>query len=186
LGEIQKAHYKIFYFFANCEYFEEKFNYDEVLPVSKPALGGSEIHENPPVYIDEYNSNREDRLSALTHTEIGPEGMKIDRMYFEKFEQVIIEHPVIREQAQAGKWEELLSYIEQNILGKPEDYFSLEKLRAAVNVDRRIPLREMVEKILGLIPYFKTGDELLDEAFDKFDSRYLPREEYFSYAKKCF
>ncbi|MDR1149666.1 MAG: DEAD/DEAH box helicase family protein [Spirochaetaceae bacterium] len=186
LGEIQKTRYKIFDFFANCEYFEEKFNYDEVLQISKPASEIFEVHENVSVYGGGYTSNRCDHLSALTHTEIGPEGMKIDRMYFEKFEQLVIENTVIREQAEAGKWEELLSYIEQNILDKPEDYFTLEKLRAAVNADRRIPLREMVEKILGLIPYFKTRDELLDEAFDKFDSRYLPNEEHYSYAKNVF
>jgi type I restriction enzyme R subunit len=107
-------------------------------------------------------------------------------MYFEKFERIIIEHPIIKEQAEAGKWEELLTYIEQNILDKPEDYFTLDKLRSAVNADRRIPLREMIEKILGLIPYFKTKEELLDEEFDRFDSRYLPQEEYFSYAKAVF
>jgi type I restriction enzyme R subunit len=44
----------------------------------------------------------------------------------------------------------------------------------------------MIEKILGMIPYFKTREELLDEDFDKFDSRYLPQEEYFSYAKTVF
>jgi type I restriction enzyme R subunit len=44
----------------------------------------------------------------------------------------------------------------------------------------------MIEKIFGMIPYFKTKNELLDEEFDKFDSRYLPKEEYFSYAKTVF
>ncbi len=32
----------------------------------------------------------------------------------------------------------------------------------------------------------KTRDELLEEEFDKFDSRYLPKEEYFEYAKTVF
>ncbi|MDR3200262.1 MAG: DEAD/DEAH box helicase family protein, partial [Spirochaetales bacterium] len=186
LGEIQKTRYKMFDFFANCEYFEEKFNYDEVLKVPKHASEIFEVHEAAPVFHGEYTSGREDRLSVLSHTEIGPDGMKIDRMYFEKFERIIIEHPIIKEQAEAGKWDELLSYIEQNILDKPEDYFTLERLRAAVSADRRIPLKEMIEKILGMIPYFKTKEELLDEEFDKFDSRYLPKEEYFSYAKTVF
>ncbi len=38
----------------------------------------------------------------------------------------------------------------------------------------------------GLIPYFKTKDELLDDEFEKFDSRYLPSEEMFSFAKNYF
>ena len=47
-------------------------------------------------------------------------------------------------------------------------------------------MKEIIEKILGIIPYFKTRDEILEEEFDKFDSRYLPKEEYFEYAKTVF
>ncbi|AEF83737.1 type III restriction enzyme, res subunit [Treponema primitia ZAS-2] len=186
LGDIQKERFKVFDFFANCEYFEEQFNYDETLQVPRNGEQGSEVHDEPPRYLVEYTSTIDDMLSVLNQKEIGPEGMKVDRMFFEKFEQIIIDHPVIKEQAEAGKWDELLRYIEGNILDKPEDYFTLEKLRKSVHADRRIPLREMVEKILGLIPYFKTRDEILDEEFDKFDSRYLPKEEYFTYAKTVF
>jgi type I restriction enzyme R subunit len=47
-------------------------------------------------------------------------------------------------------------------------------------------MKEIIEKVLGMIPYFKTKAELLDEEFDRFDSRYLPKEEYFTYAKTVF
>jgi len=33
----EKEHYKLFDFFANCEYFEEQFNYDQILQLPKPA-----------------------------------------------------------------------------------------------------------------------------------------------------
>jgi type I restriction enzyme R subunit len=112
--------------------------------------------------------------------------MKIDRMYFQKFEKTIIAHPVLREQAEAGKWDELMAYLEEHILNKPEEYFTLEKLRSSIQIDRRVSMREIIEKIFGMIPYFKTKNELLDEEFDKFDSRYLPKEEYFIYAKTVF
>ena len=187
LGEKQKTHYKIFDFFANCEYFEKKFNYDEVIKLPKGT------GEDPEDDIgkrgkrsDEYHSVREDSIAYSAENAIGPDGMKIDRMYFEKFEKKIIDHPVLKEQAENGKWQELLGYVEGNILDKPEEFFTLEKLRAAAHVDRRITLREIIEKIFGMIPYFKTKNELLDEEFDKFDSRYLPKEEYFSYAKTVF
>jgi len=32
----QKTAFKLFDFFANCEYFEEEFNYDEVLKLPMP------------------------------------------------------------------------------------------------------------------------------------------------------
>jgi len=187
IGEKQKENYKMFDFFANCEYFEEKFNYDEVLKLPKKGTGdsnASEVHEPSGIYG--YDSSRQDRITRLDHLAIGADGMKIDRMYFEKFEKTIIEHPFLKEQAEAGKWDELLNYIETNIFNKPEEYYTLDKLRTSVHTDRRITMREIVEKIFGMIPYFKTKNELLDEEFDKFDSRYLPKEEYFSYAKTVF
>lgn len=186
LGEKQKDHFKIFDFFANCEYFEEKFNYDEILKLPlkgyKEATSGGGEGGTSGIY----DSSRNDYLTKLQQTTVGLEGMKIDRMYFQKFEKTIIEHPALKKQAEAGQWEELLDYVEKHILDKPEDFFTLEKLRSSVHVDRRISLREMIEKIFGMIPYFKTKNELLDEEFDKFDSRYLPKEEYFSYARTVF
>ncbi len=187
IGERQKEHFKLFDFFANCEYFEEKFNYDEILKVPKISSNGygGYIGEPPPT-PETYKSSIPDSITKIEESLIGLEGMKIDRMYFEKFEQTIIEHPVLQQQAEAGKWEELLDYVEKNILDKPEDYYTLEKLRSSVHVDRRISMREMIEKIFGIIPYFKSKDELLNEEFDKFDSRYMPKSQYFDYAKTVF
>ena len=53
-------------------------------------------------------------------------------------------------------------------MNKPENFYTIEKLRKAAGVDRRISLREIVEKALGLIPDFKSKDELLEEEFEKF------------------
>jgi type I restriction enzyme R subunit len=39
--------------------------------------------------------------------------------------------------------------------------------RSAAAVDRRLTLREIIERIFGLIPYFKSKDELLEEEFSK-------------------
>jgi type I restriction enzyme M protein len=43
-------------------------------------------------------------------------------------------------------------------------------------VDRRLGLREILEKIFGLIPRFKSKDELLEEEFAKFVTDYKPEE----------
>jgi type I restriction enzyme, R subunit len=60
------------------------------------------------------------------------------------------------------------------VFDKPEDYYSLEKLRKAAAVDRRITLREILEKVFGLIPRFKSKDELLEEEFAKFVADHVP------------
>jgi len=185
VGEKQKENYKIFDFFANCEYFEEKFNYDEVLELPPISTRGSGVDDFRP-RADFYETTQPDSILSIEETVIGYEGMKIDRMYFQKFEKKVFEHPVLKEYAENDRWNELMTYLEQHILNKPEEYFTLEKLRKSINIDRRITLREIIEKVFGMIPYFKTRDELLDEEFDKFDSRYLPKEEYFEYAKTVF
>ena len=43
-------------------------------------------------------------------------------------------------------------------------------------MDRRLTLREILEKIFGLIPRFKSKDELLEEEFSKFVADYKPDE----------
>ena len=82
--------------------------------------------------------------------------------------------------------EAIIKHIEENIFDKPEEFFNLEKLRKSLNIDRRVTLREIVEVIFGLKSYFKNKDEMLDEEFDKFDSRYMPDEKQFTPAKNFF
>ena len=53
--------FKLFDFFANCEYFEEKFDYDEKLKLPKPKKGGDEGGGGG-VDLDKYTSYRPDPL----------------------------------------------------------------------------------------------------------------------------
>jgi len=182
IGIKDKEHFKMFDYFANCEYFEKKFKYDEVIELPKGGTGEGGDNPPPPFYVSTVN----DIIVTSEETMVGPDGMKIDRMYFEKFEKTVFDHPILKAQAEQGKWDELVDYIEKNIMDKPDEFYTLDKLRASIHSDRRIPLREIVEKIFGIIPYFKTKNELLDEEFDRFDSRYLPKEEYFTYARTVF
>ena len=64
----------------------------------------------------------------------------------------------------------------REVFNKPEEFYTLEKLRKASDVDRRLTLREILEKIFGLIPRFKSKDELLEEEFAKFIADYKPDE----------
>jgi len=182
---LQKSRFKLFDFFANCEYFEEKFNYDEVLKLP-PKGTSTEVGGGGGYVVDEYDSTRHDPLKTFTVNEIGLEGMKIDRMYFEKFEETVKEDDKINELVQQKDFDAIEQYIISQIFDKPEEYYNLNKLRSAVKIDRRLSLREIIEKIFGFIPYFKSKDELLDEEFEKFDSRYLPPEEYFTFARDYF
>ena len=64
----------------------------------------------------------------------------------------------------------------QEIFDQPNEFYTLEKLRKAAAVDRRLSLRDILEKIFGLIPHFKSKDELLEEEFSKFVADYKPEQ----------
>ncbi len=64
----------------------------------------------------------------------------------------------------------------REVFDKPEEYYTLDKLRNAAAVDRRLTLREILEKIFGLIPSFKSKDELLEEEFAKLVADTKPEE----------
>ena len=102
--------------------------------------------------------------------------MKIDRMFFEKFEDHISKDEKIKSFVQEENWDKVIEYLRENVLDKPEEYYTIEKLRKAAGVDRRLQLREIVEKALGLIPGFKSKDEMLEEEFQKFISDRKPND----------
>jgi len=172
-GPARKQNYKLFDFFANCEYFEEKFNYDEILRLpqrgrleaGRPPEGGDPGTSGVLVGYERFDP---DSLRSIQEQQVGMQGMKIDRMFFEKFEERVREDDFIRANAQAGNWERILEYVSTHILDKPEEFFTLEKLRQAAGIDRRLSLREIVEKASGHLKKFKSRDELLEEEFEKF------------------
>ncbi len=173
-----KTAFKLFDFFANCEYFETEFNYDEVIKLPKPQSrengdGGS---GNGPTVIAGYEHLGTDILSTMTVETIGSEGMKIDRMLFDRFADTVRADGVIKEAVEAGNWDRVVDYVNQEVFDQPEDYYSLDKLRKAAAVDRRLTLREILEKVFDLIPAFKSKDELLEEEFNKFVADHKPED----------
>ena len=176
-----KTAYKLFDFFANCEYFEEEFNYDEVLQLPSLKSTTNDLIDDAggsgSVLVGgTYAHLGSDILSAIKEVAIGDEGMKIDRMFFEKFEDVLRADNTIAAAVDAGQWDRVIDYVNREVFDKPEEYYTLDKLRKAAAVDRRLTLREILEKVFGLIPRFKSKDELLEEEFAKFVADTKPDE----------
>ncbi len=173
-----KTAFKLFDFFANCEYFEEDFNYDEVLKLPPPKGKGREDGggggRGPVVVGGTYEHLGTDILASIRVEQITDEGMKIDRMFFEKFEDAIRADDTVASAVEAGQWDRVIDYVNREVFDKPEEYYTLDKLRKAAAVDRRLSLREILEKVFGLIPRFKSRDELLEEEFSKFVADRVP------------
>ncbi|MEM6910319.1 MAG: DEAD/DEAH box helicase family protein [Verrucomicrobiota bacterium] len=175
--EPKKTAFKLFDFFANCEYFEEEFDYDQVLKLPKPkGKGGDDTGGGGTVYAGTYEHLGSDIIASVQEETIGYEGMKIDRMFFEKFEDTVKENDFIAASVEAGEWDRVIDYVNKEVFDKPNEYYNLDKLRKAASVDRRLTLREILEKVFGLIPRFKSKDELLEEEFAKFVADYKPDE----------
>jgi type I restriction enzyme, R subunit len=172
----EKTSFKLFDFFANCEYFEDKYNYDEVIELPPIKGGGTRDGNGGTKRAGTYQHLGEDILATIKEEPIGFEGMKIDRMFFEKFEHTVRENDFIAASVEAGEWDRVIDYVNRELFEKTGERYSLEKLRKAAAVDRRVTLREILEKIFGLIPRFKSKDELLEEEFAKFVADYKPEE----------
>lgn len=166
-----KSAFKLFDFFANCEYFEEDFDYDEVLKLPPPKGKAKEDLDGdvlPDAVDSSYSHLGADILATIKEETIGYEGMKIDRMLFERFEDAVLGNGTIAAAVEAGEWDRVVDYVNREVFDKPEEFYTLDKLRKAAAVDRRLTLREIMQKIFGLIPSFKSRDELLEEEFAKF------------------
>jgi len=173
----KKTAFKLFDFFANCEYFEEEYNYDQVINLPKPKGKGDKGADTKPVVTGgTYEHLGEDIISTIKEAAIGFDGMKIDRMFYQRFETAVRGNDFIAASVEAGQWDRVIDYVNKEVFDKPAEFYTLDKLRRAAAVDRRLTLREILEKIFGLIPRFKSKDELLEEEFFKFVADYKPAE----------
>ena len=173
----KKEHFKLFDFFANCEYFEEKFNYDEILklPIKQK---GSEGEGGGGVDIDEIEVFDPDKIKAHTEKGVGVEGMKIDRKLFEKAREELQQDEEVKSAVENEQWDNAVQIMREKYEDKPNLYLNLEKLRKSENLDRRLTWREFLERVFGLIDTFKTKDEKLEDECGNFISIYKPESKY--------
>lgn len=183
----EKTEFKLIDFFGNYEYFENEYDYDEVLKL--PQINESEGCPDDGVVkrrLDAFTYLGEDELASLKEEQIGFAGMRIDRMLFNKFADDAKKDETLKDAVQNEAWDKAQDYVRTEIFDKPEEYYTLEKLRAALSLDRRVSLREILEHVFGLIPKIKTRTELLDDEFGKFIAQHPPEDARSISAIKAF
>ena len=181
--KVEKDKFKFFDFFANYEYFEEKFDYDEILtlPVIQTGPGGG--GGDGPVKLEELEVFDPDQVKTMTETLVGVEGMKIDRKLFEKATEELLNDQEVKNAVEKEQWEKAIQIMRDKYEDKPQLYLNLEKIKKSENLDRRVSWREVLERVFGFIDTFKTRDEKLDEECDKFISIYKPESRYVPHIK---
>jgi len=178
----EKENFKLFDFFANCEYFEEKFDYDEILklPIGKGSGGeGGGVG----VDIDEIEVFDPDKVKTLTEKPVGIEGMKVDRRLFEKAREELQQDEEVKTAVENEQWDKAVHIVREKYEDKPKLFLNLEKIRKSENLDRRLSWREFLERIFGFIDGFKDKNELLEEECEKFISIHKPESKYIPYIK---
>lgn len=170
---MDKAAFKLFDFFATCEYFEEKYQYDQVLklPVKLDNANDAPVVDDNTIKPkrDGYENQDADFVTYVNEQLIDYSGMKVDRMFFQQFEEKVKTDDEIKQLMEAGDVEVATARAKEKYDNKPEEYFDLEKLRKSLKIDRKIGWRELLELI-----YFgnqiKGKDDLLSDEFEKFIS----------------
>ncbi len=168
---IDKTTFKLFDFFATCEYFEEKYQYDQVLKLPKNFEQGDDIPTVDDNTLkpkrDGYEYKENDKIATWNEQQVDFTGMKVDRMFFQQFEEKVKTDEEIKQLMEAGDVEIATARAKEKYDNKPEEYFDLEKLRRSLKIDRKIGWRELLELI-----YFgnqiKGKDDLLSDEFEKF------------------
>ena len=182
--EPQKEQFMLFDFFGNYDYFEKDFDYDEVLKLPSRPSQSSEVI-NPP-NIDEVVSTVPDPLAELKEILISNQGMKIDRDLYRSFKKKIIEDPIISDFVNHQNFDEAEIYLKDEVLNKPQEFFTLEKIGKSLDLDRRLTPQELLLLAFGHIDYLSNQRECLDEEFEKLDRALDPEDVYYNNAKEVF
>lgn len=178
---IKKETFKLFDFFAVCEYFEDKFAYDEKIALPRQT-GSTDVGGDDPTIIDKVIHNGADSLLTIDE-EIVPEvGMKIDRMLYKNFEAKVKEDPKAQQIIKDKDVEALEWYLKENVFDKPIEYYNTRKLEQSLGLDRKLTVKEIALNILGFISGYKTKTEKLKDEFENF--KLLNKEELEDLADK--
>jgi type I restriction enzyme R subunit len=169
-----KQGFKLFDFFANCEYFEDKYPYDAVIELPPTTgKGPGPPPPPPPPPPDPTVLDIPDPLKTMVIFKPNGEEWRIDKeLYSDKFESKVKdtykESPEFKDYVDSGNYEEMERFIRSHLFDKPEYFFNLEKLREGYKSDRRLTLWEIMDKVFGKISSFKTKEDLAEEEFEKF------------------
>ncbi len=167
-NESKKHTFKLFDFFASCEYFEERFNYDEKLKL--PVIPTANLAIDPPLpsIIDIVKNMGADALLNIEEEKVPDTGMKIDRKFYETFTEEVRQTPEAQKIIDELDVEKMERYLQEQVFNKPEKYYNIQKIEESLGMDRKITLREVALNILGLLTGYKSRKEKLYDEFENF------------------
>jgi len=180
-----KSSFKLFDYFKNYQYFEEEFDYDQVLKLPTGSTGGDPPH--PPANVDEIFNKNIDPVQRTEEINIPQAGMRIDRDLYKSFKEELFKdkqsYSNLKQMIENQKFEDAEQYFKEKYLNKS---YSLDRLREALGLDINISIIDLLLYTFGFISKIKNKDEILEEEFDKFDDKFKPDENSFNAVKQVF
>ena len=180
-----KSSFKLFDYFKNYQYFEEEFDYDQVLKLPTGSTGGDPPH--PPTNVDEIFNKNIDPVQRTEEINIPQAGMRIDRDLYKSFKEDLYKdkqsYSNLKQMIENQKFEDAEQYFNEKYLNKS---YSLDRLRDALGLDVNISIKDLLLYTFGFISKIKNKDEILEEEFDKFDDKFKPDEHSFNAVKQVF
>ncbi len=178
---VEKTTFKLFDFFAVCEYFEEKFNYDEQLKLP-PTIGYRNTDDDKPtMYIsDDLELGQRDGIQSIKEEKIGIEGMRVDReVWGERAKEAIAADSEIADLYKSGDIYGAEKAVVEKHFEKPDLYISRSRFKKAFKLDRRPRVGEILEYVFGDRDKFQTKDEIVSSEFADFvQIENIPAEQY--------
>lgn len=196
----EKTLFKFFDFFANCEYFENNFDYDEKLKlphISKKtdaeetvdsSMGSEYVDETgQKVFRGPVTLNEDDDVKSVKETTVGVTGMRIDRESFRKaIDEDVLGNEKLKAMWDNGDTEGAEALVRTEIFDKPKYFLNLEKIRSVFNVDRRLSVKEFLEFVFQKRDHFAMKDELLDSEWEKFAETHEVDQKHYVDARHFF
>ena len=181
-----KSSFKLFDYFKNYQYFEEEFDYDQVLKLPPEGSGGNEPPINPKKADEVFNKNI-DPVQNTKEINIPQAGMRIDRDLYKSFKEEIFKDKQsfnsLKQMIENQNFNDAEEYFKEKYLKKS---YSIDRLREALGLDVNISIKDLLLYTFGFISKIKNKDEILEEEFDKFDDKFKPDESSFNAVKQVF
>ena len=187
----EKDAFKLFDFFANCEYFEAHFPYDEVIklpalrrPVEAP--GGTFFPPVPPL-TSEASISIADQLRSMEVLTFDGGIMRVDReLYAGNFKKDAGSLPALKAAVESGDQAEAERLAREHLLNRPEMFYTIQSLQKAYASERPLDLWEILEYIFGVIPGFKSRRDLAEEAFERFVQAVGVDNKFYMHTREIF
>ncbi len=169
---VPKTGFSLFDFFANCEFFEKDFNYDEELALPRGREDGTGPGPGPEV-SDSYANTSPDPVKTVAESAIGLDGMKVDREMFRRrfahqANEAARDHAELRQAVAAEDWQTVEALIRQLLFDRPAEFWDVGKLTELYRTDRKPSLREILLHVFGIADAIPNRARLAEEAFTRF------------------